>query len=327
MVIAVDAAGGDFYPENPIKGGIEALNDDDSLNLIFVGPEDLITKELSLHTYDDNRVQVLHAPDVVTMNDSASAVLKSKKQSSISVGISAHKEDKCDAFVSAGNTGALLAASTIILGKLQGVLRPTIAASFPTVRGISLLVDAGANLELKPEMYLQFAKMGTIYSKEILNIDNPTVGLVNVGEEAEKGTELHKETHKLLSNLDNFYGNIEGKDILTGKTDIFLTDGFNGNVILKFGESIPGMLKEVVGKAVKEMELTEKEQQMVYKLLSETMQAFNYERVGGVPFLGIDGVSLVGHGGSSPTALKNMINAASECVKQRVNEKIVNSVN
>lgn len=327
MVIAVDAAGGDFYPENPIQGGIEALKSDESLKLIFVGPEDIITKELSSHSYDKNRVQVLHAPDIVTMDDPASAALKTKKNSSIAVGISAHKDEKCDAFVSAGNTGALLAASTIILGKLEGVIRPTIAAPFPTIRGISLLIDAGANLELKPDMYLQFAKMGTIYCKEILNISKPTIGLLNVGEEAEKGTDLHKEAHKLLSGLDNFYGNIEGKDILSGKTDIFLTDGFNGNIILKFGESIPGMLKNIVGKAVQEMKLSEKDQQMVYKLLAETMQAFNYERVGGVPFLGINGVSLVGHGGSSAVATKNMILGASEYVKLRVNDKIISSVN
>jgi len=176
-------------------------------------------------------------------------------------------------------------------------------------------------------MYLQFAKMGTIYCKEILNISKPTIGLLNVGEEPEKGTDLHKEAHKQLSGLDNFYGNIEGKDILSGKTDIFLTDGFNGNIILKFGESIPGMLKNIIDKAVQEMKLSEKDQQMVYKLLSETMQAFNYERVGGIPFLGINGVSLVGHGGSSAVATKNMILGASEYVKLRVNDKIISSVN
>lgn len=327
MVIAVDAAGGDHYPENPVKGGLEALKANDSLRILFTGPSDIIENMLSEQSYDSGRVDILHAPDIVTMDDPASAALKTKPNSSITVGIKAHKEGKCDAFVSAGNTGALLAASTIILGKLEGVHRPTIAATFPTVKGLSLLIDAGANLELKPEFYLQFAKMATIFSREIMGVENPTIGLVNVGEEAEKGTEAHKSAYNLLSVLDNFKGNIEGKDILSGKTDIFLTDGFNGNVILKFGESIPEMLKQVFGKAIKELGLSENEQQLVHKLLSVSMQSFDYQAVGGVPFLGINGVSLVGHGGSSPEAIKNMILNASVCVEQRINEKIVSSLN
>ena len=327
MVIAVDAAGGDHYPENPVKGGLEALNANESLHILFTGPSDIIEKELSELSYDSGRVDILHAPEIVTMDDSASAALKNKPNSSISTGIKAHKEGRCDAFVSAGNTGALLAASTIILGKLEGVHRPTIAATFPTVKGLSLLIDAGANLELKPEYYVQFAKMGTIFSREIMGVKNPSIGLVNVGEEAEKGTEAHKSAYNLLSELDNFYGNIEGKDILAGKTDIFLTDGFNGNVILKFGESIPSMLKQVFGKAIKELGLSESEQELVHKLLSVSMKSFDYQAVGGVPFLGINGVSLVGHGGSSPEAIKNMILNASVCIEQRINEKIVSSLN
>lgn len=327
MVITVDAAGGDYYPENPVKGGLEALEANDSLRIIFAGPSDIIEKELEKHSYDSDRVEILHAPDIVTMDDSASAAIKTKPNSSIAAGIKAHKEGTCDAFVSAGNTGALLAASTLILGKLPGVHRPTIAATFPTVKGMSLLIDAGANLELKPEYYLQFAKMASIFSREVLGVENPTIGLVNVGEEEEKGTEAHKTAYNLLKELDNFKGNIEGKDILSGKTDIFLTDGFNGNVILKFGESIPGMLKQVFGKAIKELGLSENEQKLVHKLLSVSMQSFDYQTVGGVPFLGINGVSLVGHGGSSPEAIKNMILNAAVVVEQRINDKIVSSLN
>jgi len=329
MVIAVDAVGGDHYPENPVSGGLEALNVQPDLNILFVGPKDLITKELSRADieYDEHRVDILHTDSVITMDDSASSALKEKRDSSISMGIRAHKAGDCHAFVSAGHTGALLAASTVYLGKLEGVLRPTIGAIYPTINGVRLLIDAGANLELKPEMYYQFGLMGSIFVKEILGVEGPKIGLVNVGEEQEKGTDLIKDAFKRLSDLDNFIGNIEGKDILTGKCDVFLTDGFTGNIILKFGESIPSILKMLFEKHMREMNVSEETQQQVYTLLSKSMHTFDYEHVGGIPFLGVDGVSFVGHGGSTVNAIKNMILNASYCIENGVNEKIKASLN
>src|SRR5690554_5424540 len=164
MVIAVDAAGGDFYPENPVKGAIDATEEDSNIEILLVGPESLIKKELDAHSYDADRIRILDAPEIIGMDESPSTAVKSKPNSSIPVGIGAHKKGACSAFVSAGNTGALLAASVFILGKLEGVLRPTIAAVFPTVKGVRLLMDAGANLEIKPEMYQQFAIMGSIFA-------------------------------------------------------------------------------------------------------------------------------------------------------------------
>ena len=229
--------------------------------------------------------------------------------------------------MSVGNTGALLAASTFLLGKLEGVLRPTISATYPTLKGISLLTDAGANLELKPEMYLQFAKMSRILAREILGIEKPTVGLLNVGEEPEKGLETHREVHEMLSSMPSFIGNIEGKDILYGKADVYLTDGFCGNVLLKFGESIPGVLQHLLKNTMGEEGVDANTQKQIFGILSKSLDAFNYEHVGGIPFLGVNGMSLVGHGGSSAAAVKNMIFNASRCIEQKINEKIVVSLN
>lgn len=327
MVIAVDAVGGDFYPENPISGGVQALNEMPELELLFVGPESLIKEELTKHEYDSERVSILHAPEIISMQDSASAVLKDKKNSSISVGLNAHKDGKCDGFVSAGHTGALLTASTVFLGKIEGVYRPTIAAIFPTVHGVRILIDAGANLTLKEEMYYQFAVMGKIFTEEILGVENPKIGLLNVGEESEKGTELLKSSYIKLKELDNFIGNIEGKDILNAKADVFLTDGFTGNILLKFGESIPAVMKKMVKEQLDLISANEELQTQVFQILAKAMHTFDYEQIGGVPFLGVNGVSFVGHGNSSVLAIKNMIKSAVQCVDHEVNKKIKASLN
>lgn len=326
MLIAVDAVGGDHFPERPIQGAIEAIKENKKIEILLLGPEDLIKKELERKEYDSGRIHIHHAPEIIGMDESPASAVKSKQQSSIAVGITAHKQGKCNAFVSAGNTGALLAASTFILGKLEGVLRPTIAVTYPTIKGVSLLADAGANLELKPEMYVQFAKMCEIFAREIMGIQQPTIGLLNIGEEPEKGLDLHKAVFKKLSELPNFQGNIEGKDILFGKSDIYITDGFTGNLILKFGESIPDVLKYLLKKKMDEENFGEQEQKMVFSIIAKTMDTFNYEHVGGLPFLGVNGVSLVGHGGSSVTAIKNMILNAVRCVESEINKKIVSSL-
>ncbi|MEX2602565.1 MAG: phosphate acyltransferase PlsX [Gracilimonas sp.] len=327
MIVAVDAAGGDFYPKNPVEGALQAVQENKDLTILLVGPEDLINKELANHDYDDKRVLVHNAPQVIGMEESPGQAVKTKKQSSIVVGVGLHKAGKCDAFVSAGNTGALLAASMFILGKLPGVLRPTIASYFPTLQGFRLLVDAGANLELKPETAVQFAKMAQIYCEQILDIKDPKVGLLNVGEEEGKGTELLKEIHTELKKHENFIGNVEGKDILPCKADVYLCDGLVGNIVLKFAESIPEAIQKMIGGAIKDMQLSEAEIAKIQKVLHVALSSFNYENVGGIPFLGVNGVSIVGHGGSSPLAIKNMIKSAVQTVEHDVNGKIVASLN
>lgn len=327
MLIAVDAVGGDFFPGNPVQGAVDATNEFSDIEVLLAGPKDLIESELRSLDYDSKKIHILHSPEIIGMEESPSSAVKNKRNSSIVRGISSLREGECSAFVSAGNTGALLAASVFLLGKLDGVLRPTIASIYPTIKGTSLLVDAGANLELKSDMYLQFAKMSQVFASEIMNIEQPSVGLLNVGEEREKGTELHKEVYDKLSKLDNFAGNVEGKDILYGKADVYLTDGYTGNILLKYGESIPDILGYMLKNTMAKKGMDPKSQKFVFEILSETLNSFNYEHVGGVPFLGVNGTSLVGHGGSSVTAIKNMIRNASECVKHNVNQKIVSSLN
>lgn len=327
MIIAVDAAGGDHYPENPVAGGVEAVNTHDGFKVLLVGPQQMIEDELSNHTYDNGRLIVQDAPEIIEMEESPAQAVKTKRNSSIVVGNGLIKAGKCDAFVSAGNTGALLAASTFILGKLEGVSRPTIAAVYPTINGPRLLVDAGANLEVRDEMYVQFAQMGSVYVHRIMGVNDPKIGLLNVGEEDEKGTDELKEAFKELKKLPNFIGNIEGKDILTGKADVFLCDGLIGNLLLKLGESIPGVLEMFIGRTAKKMQLSQEELQLVSKVLKTSLSEFNPDAIGGVPFLGINGVSMVGHGGSSPEAVKNMILNAAKCVENNINDEIVASLN
>ncbi|MEX1011189.1 MAG: phosphate acyltransferase PlsX [Balneolaceae bacterium] len=326
MVIAVDAAGGDHFPEYPVQGALEALGERSDLKILLVGPSGPIEDVLSEASFDKSRISVLDAPEVIGMNESPASAVKSKRHSSIVSGIGAHRNGECEAFVSAGNTGALLAASTLILGRLENVQRPTIAATFPTLRGFRLLLDAGANLELKPESYVQFARMASIYAEEVMRIDDPKIGLLNVGEEPEKGTELHKTAFNLLASLPHFIGNVEGKDIFSAKADVYLCDGFSGNLILKFGESIPAMIQDLLHGTFGEMKVDEKTRRAVLQLLGRALDSFNYEHVGGVPFLGVNGVSMVGHGSSTPKAIKNMIFNAARCVEMEINRKIVASL-
>ncbi len=326
MIIAVDAAGGDHYPKSPVKGSIQAINEKSDLTVVLVGPENIINDELSEHDYNPKRLLVQHAPEIIEMDESPAQAVKTKQKSSIVSGIGMHKAGKCDAFVSAGNTGALLAASTFLLGKLEGVSRPTIASIYPTVKGPRLMLDVGANLEVRPPMFLEFAQMGCIYVEEIMDISDPQVGLMNVGEEEEKGTENLKEAYKELQALPNFAGNIEGRDVFPAKADVFLCDALVGNILLKFGESIPEALEVFIKKGIKKLQLSADEAKLVGKILKTSLAEFDHEQVGGVPFLGVDGVSMVGHGSSSPLAIKNMILNAAKCVEHDINDKIVASL-
>ncbi len=326
MIIAVDAVGGDYYPKSPVEGSIQAIKEDPNLTVVLVGPEDVINDELGNHDYDPERLVVQHAPEIIGMDESPAQAVKTKQNSSIVTGVGMHKKGKCNAFLSAGNTGALLAASTFLLGKLEGVSRPTIAAIYPTIKGPRLVMDAGANLEVRPSMFVEFAKMGRVFAEEIMDVDDPQVGLLNVGEEEEKGTENLKSAHDELQSLPNFIGNVEGGDIFSGKADVFLCDGLIGNIVLKFGESIPDALELFVKKGIKDLGLGAEEAKLVSKVLKTSLAEFDPDKVGGVPFLGVNGLTMVGHGSSSPLAIKNMILSAAKCVDHNINEKIVASL-
>lgn len=325
-IIAVDAVGGDHCPEAPVAGAVEAVEAKNGLQVLLCGPQNLVQEELQKHQYDADRIHIHDAPQVIGMDEAPAQAVKTKQKSSIVKALGLQKAGKCHGFVSAGNTGALLAASTFILGKLEGVVRPTIGAIFPTVKGRRLLLDAGANLEMKDEMFAQFAQMGSIYSKEIMNVEEPKVGLLNVGSEESKGTDQLKRVSEQLKTISNFVGNVEGNDVFAARADVFVCNGFVGNLMLKMGESIPQILKKIIGSTVKKMELDEQEMQLVMGVLKQSLQKFNPEQVGGVPFLGVEGVSMVGHGSSNATAVKNMIFNAVKCVESDLNKKIVSSL-
>lgn len=326
MKIAVDAVGGDHHPQNPVKGAVLAVQENENISVVLVGPASMIEKELAEHDYPEDRVHIHDAPEVIGMEESAAQTVKSKTKSSIVEGLGMHQKGLVNGFVSSGNTGALMAASAFILGRLEGIIRPAIATIFPTIKGPGLMIDAGANLDAKPEMLFQFGCMGNIYARDIMGIEMPRIGLLNVGEEREKGSAVLKKAHHLLETLPNFIGNIEGRDILPGQADVFVCDGITGNILLKFGESIPEALKTLLMGVIRKKQLDQNQTAMIFSVLEEAFVPFDYQRVGGVPFLGVNGISMVGHGGSSPKAIKNMILNAAKMAESGINKKIITSV-
>lgn len=323
--IVVDAMGGDFAPLNDVAGTIIAAEEKPgSLHLILAGDKGTIERELSKHKVALPNIEIVHAPDVVTMEDSPTEAIKNKPESSLSVGINLLREKKADAFVSAGNTGAVMAAATLRLGRLDGVGRPTIGSLFPTDKGRTMVFDVGASMDCKAQHLLEFATMGSIYIRNIYGIESPKVGLLSVGEEKSKGDSLTKEAHELIENSGlNFLGNVEGRDILNGKADIVVCDGFVGNVILKFAESVLELLKSKFRNYAEQGFLKKLWVGMMYGTLKNViLKDFDYQEYGGVPLLGVNGVVIIGHGKSSPIALKNMIYKAEEMILKDVNGKI-----
>ncbi|MBX3044999.1 MAG: phosphate acyltransferase PlsX [Candidatus Kapabacteria bacterium] len=323
--IAFDIMGGDFAPHNELKAAASMKSRfADSIDLILVGKESIIKENLQKSGLSTSDFEILNADDVITMQDDPTEALKTKKESSIYKGLEYHKSGRSDAFVSAGNTGAMLSLSTILLGRIKGVSRPTIGSFFPSKHGKPvLIVDVGATLEPKPRYLYEFAVMGSIYYSQITGTEKPVIGLLNIGEEEIKGTEIVKETYKLLksSNL-NFVGNIEGRDIFDAKADVVICDGFVGNIVLKFAESFLGMLKSTFKNYADRSTFNKLKVGMMLPLLKDVLKDLNYENYGGVPLLGVNGVSIIGHGSSSPTALENMVLTARDMVKAGLNTKI-----
>ena len=333
LTIAVDAMGGDNAPACVIEGTIQALRESDNrFSVVLIGQSDKIEPLLALQDTEGLNLRFMHAPEVVTMEDIPAIAVKTKQESSLVKGLKLCKAKEADAYVSAGNTGAQMAASLFVLGRLPGVLRPTIYAYFPRLKeGLTNIVDVGANMDCKPEHLVQFAEMLTIYQRFAAGIDEPVVGLLNIGEEEGKGSEVLKQAYKLLQDADrkgkiNFIGNIEGHDILKGNVSIVVCDGLVGNTILKFGESIPGFLgalfKPALQKLVASGQLDEKAAMLTAQVFKSMFEPFDVEKFGGVPFLGVDGISIVGHGRSSSRAIKNMIFMAEHMIEKKVNTHI-----
>ena len=313
MRIALDCMGTDEAPASEIAGALDALREGaDDITLVLVGDRDAI--ENGLAGSDPAlraRIEIVHAPERVLPEDSPAQVVRRRPNSSIVTGLRLQKEREADAFVSAGSTGAVMAASLFLLRPLPGVDCPTVGTLLPTAAGPIIMVDAGANIDCKPHHLIQFAHIGHIYAQDLMGIDKPRVGLLNIGEEPTKGDELSLEAYALLSasNL-HFVGNIEGRDILRGACDVLVCDGFVGNVLLKFYESVAefviGLLKREMKRVGKDLEL------------GEVFRVLDYAEYGGAPLLGVNGVSIVCHGESPPKAIQSAIRVANQAVRSQM---------
>jgi glycerol-3-phosphate acyltransferase PlsX len=329
MRIVVDGMGGDNAPAAIVQGCVQAA----ALiphQIFIVGEETLIKKELKKYKYDKDQIQVIHASEVITNEDAPVRAVRTKIESSMVKGITMLKEQEADLFISAGNTGAIMAGGLFILGRIQGIDRPAIAATYPLLRnkrGVSLLVDSGANVECKPNNLLEYGAMGSIYMQKVLNVDNPTVGLVNVGSEENKGTTIVKAAHELLSRSNlNFIGNIEARDIPKGVCDVIVCDGFVGNVILKLSEGLAwNILKLLKAKFTSGM-VSKMGTLLLSGKFKELKELFDYSEYGGAPILGVKGAMIKMHGSSSANAVKNTILKGVPYAENKVVQVIQDSV-
>jgi len=326
--IVVDAMGGDFSPLNAIVGSIQAYKESTDFELYLVGRTNAIKEVLTSQNLSFNENKILHADEVIEMGEKPTQALKQKPNSSIVIGTKFVSEGNADAFVSAGDTGSVMAASTLIIGRIPGVGRPTISVAMPNETGICNLFDVGASVDSKPRHLLEYAIMGSIYTEEINGIKNPTVGVLNVGEEEGKGNELAVAAAELIKKTSlNFVGNVEGNDILKGTANVVVCDGFVGNILIKFGEGVLAFLKKGF-KNYASQSLTNKiKVGLVRGAMREIMKDFDYQTHGGAPLLGIKKISIIGHGSSSPVAIKNMVLRANEMYNKNVIEKISKSIN
>jgi phosphate acyltransferase len=312
MRIALDAMGSDNAPAIEVEGALAALATlGGTFQLVLVGDTARIEAELDRHAdVPRERIEIVHAPERIEMGESPAQAIRRKQGSSIVVGLQLHKQGDVDAFISAGSTGAVMAGSLMILRPLPRVDRPAIGAVLPTRNGHVLLVDAGANVDTRPHHLVQFSHLGTIYAQDLMGVATPRVGLLNIGEEPEKGNELAVETHRLLAAEAkiNFVGNIEGRDIIAQECDVLVCDGFVGNVLLKFYESVAGFIVQMLR--------TEAEAASAKLDFTRIFQALDYTEYGGAPLLGVNGVTIICHGGSPPRAIRNAIRVAVQTVER-----------
>lgn len=325
--VAVDGMGGDYAPQLVVEGAVAAANAFDDLEIIITGREEAIKRELNRHRVIGGKISICHASDVVEMGDSPVQAIKKKRDSSLSVAIDLLKKKSCDAVVTAGNTGAAVASSTLTFGLLSGIKRPGIAVMIPTLRGISVAIDVGANIDPTADHLFQYAVMAETYARYILKKKMPSVGLLNIGEEESKGTEVLKEAHRLLRDSSlNFIGNIEGRDFFTGRCDCIVCDGFVGNVVLKMTESILEMLIRLITNEINKNPIAKVGAYLCQPAFRSIRKETNYEEAGGAPLLGVDGVVIISHGISSAIAIKNAIRVARDAVNERVNDHIIEGI-
>jgi len=326
MKIVVDAMGGDYAPGVVIDGTLAAVKEYGA-EVILVGDEAVINHLLKKVKYSGSNIEVIHAPETIGMSESAALSVRRKRHSSIVIGLNLVKTGVAGAFFSAGNTGAVVCAATLGLGLIPGVERPGIAIITPTLKGISLIIDVGANIDPKPKQLLQYGIMADVYSRTILNKTNPSIGLLNIGEEEAKGTEFMRETHELLQKSKlNFIGNVEGKDLFSGKCDIVVCDGFVGNVALKVSESAAEAMQVFLKRHLLSNTMGKIGLLFLLPSLKRFKKELDYSEYGGAPLLGVNGVTIIGHGRSNVKAIKNAIRVAKDEVERKFNEKISEAI-
>lgn len=322
--VAVDAMGGDNAPGEILKGAVEAANADARVKLFFVGRKDVIEKELSQYTYNKTQVEIVHAEDVIEPGEPPVMAIRRKKDSSIVKGMHLVKDGVCDAFVTAGSSGATLVGGQVIVGRIKGVERPPFAPLIPTENGVALLVDCGANVDARPSHLVQFAKMGSVYMENVMGIRNPRVGIVNIGAEEEKGNALVKETFPLLKNCPeiHFIGSVEARDIPAGVADVIVCEAFVGNVILKLYEGVGATMLHKVKEGMMSSLRSKIGALLVKPALKKTLKGFSLEDYGGAPMLGLNGLVVKTHGSSKAVEIKNSVLQCVTFKEQKINDKI-----
>lgn len=326
--VALDAMGGDNAPAEIVKGAVEAISGRDDIKIFLVGQEDVVAKELSQYSFPKERIEVVDAPEVIEMAEPPVEAIRKKKQSSIVVGMNMVKNREADAFVSAGSSGAILVGGQVIVGRIKGIQRPPLAPLIPTEKGVSLLIDCGANVDARADHLVQFAKMGSIYMEHILGVKKPKVAIVNIGAEDEKGNALVKETLPMLRECTgiNFVGSIEARDIPKGDVDVIVCEAFVGNVILKLYEGLSSTLVGVIKKGLMSTLKSKIGAALALPALKKTLKAFDASEYGGAPLLGLTGLVVKTHGSSKA---KEITNAIYQCVafkENAINDKIKENI-
>lgn len=322
--VALDAMGGDNAPAEVVKGAVKALQEKNELFVYLVGKEDDINKELRNLSYDSDRLKVVNATEIIETAEPPVMAIRKKKDSSLVVCMNMVKSGECDALVSAGSTGAILVGGQVLVGRIKGVERPPLAPLIPTVKGASLLVDCGANVDSRSSFLVQFAKMGSIYMEYVMGVKNPRVAIVNVGAEEEKGNALVKETFPLLKNCPdiNFIGSIEARDIPYGYADVVVCDAFVGNAILKTYEGVGGVLISQIKDSLKSNLRTKIGGLLIKPALKSTLKKFDASEYGGAPLLGLNGLVVKTHGSSKAGEVRNTLIQCIAFKEQNINDKI-----
>lgn len=326
MRIVIDAMGGDNAPVATVKGAVEAVKSY-NIDVILTGNESMIEEQLSKYDYTKEKIEIVHCSEIITNEDKPVSAIREKKDSSMAVALKLVKEKKADAIVSAGNTGALLAGGLLILGRIKGIDRPALAPPYPTTDGMSVLIDGGANSDCKPRNLLEFGIMGSVYAEKVLEIKKPSVCIVNIGIEEEKGSEIVKEAHKLCKNGPfNFKGNIEARDIPAGYADVIVCDGFTGNVILKLTEGLADSIFRLLKEEFVKNTLRKIGASLLKSGFKDFKERFDYTEYGGAPFLGVKGVLIKAHGSSDAKAVKNAIRQGIKFVENNVIDDIAEKI-